>query len=569
MIAGDPAGLAAAYDRHGAALHSYCRALLNDPAEAADTVQATFLLAVAKLAHLQEPDHLRSWLYAIARNECHRRLRDLAAATGWADSAGGLRELAHVVGDAERSEPHDLVAVAIAGLSPDERDVIEWSRDESLGEAGLGALLGLPPEEVHALALGIRKRFEDALGTLLIASAGRRFCADLHGILTDWDGRMEEVLRARLGRHMETCPVCRERASRPVTPPSAAAAWPNSAASGSVGRPTLRLTARGAGQTGHEPGPPPCGNGQRESSGGGKHAADRSAAGGSSAGKSSAGGSSAGKSAVGGGGSVADRGRHAAGGSVAGGGPPDDRRARSSWVAACTAVALAVAVACAFFLTGARPQGTTPPAGAATVPGIQSLASPPEPGSPDGAAPAPTARDRAHQSRATTGTAPHTSTPEPRPGPSTRSPSPPPSGPPGTLTAAPLSVRLRPAGSFTLTAGGGPVARFTVTVPAAYVGALAVTPASGSLQAGHSVRITVTLRSTSRPGFRTQLTVQPGTLSVRVSFHHSRDSQTPGTFAQPLFSQALHPWGRMGSTAGLPEAAIVTTRDQDAVYRGS
>ena len=58
MIEGDPAGLAAAYDRHGAALYTYCRALLTDPAEAADAVQATFLLAVAKLAHLQEPDHL-------------------------------------------------------------------------------------------------------------------------------------------------------------------------------------------------------------------------------------------------------------------------------------------------------------------------------------------------------------------------------------------------------------------------------------------------------------------------------------------------------------------------------
>ena len=78
LAAGDPAGLAAAYDRHAAGLYGYCRSLLGEPADAADAAQDTFIIAAARLAGLRNPARLRSWLYAIARNECQSRLRGSA-----------------------------------------------------------------------------------------------------------------------------------------------------------------------------------------------------------------------------------------------------------------------------------------------------------------------------------------------------------------------------------------------------------------------------------------------------------------------------------------------------------
>src|SRR5579864_8014701 len=75
VVARDPAGLAAAYDRYASALYAYCRSLLGEPADAADAVQDTFVIAAAKLGGLRNPARLRSWLYAVARNECHGRLR--------------------------------------------------------------------------------------------------------------------------------------------------------------------------------------------------------------------------------------------------------------------------------------------------------------------------------------------------------------------------------------------------------------------------------------------------------------------------------------------------------------
>ena len=65
-IAGDRSGgLTEAYDK-------YCLASLGEPAEAADAVQDTFVIAAARLADLREPDRLRAWLYALARNQCQR-----------------------------------------------------------------------------------------------------------------------------------------------------------------------------------------------------------------------------------------------------------------------------------------------------------------------------------------------------------------------------------------------------------------------------------------------------------------------------------------------------------------
>ena len=83
IVAGDPAGLSAAYDSYAAGLFGYCRSLLGEPADAADAVQDTFVIAAAKIGGLRNPARLRSWLYAVARNECHGRLRARARWRTW------------------------------------------------------------------------------------------------------------------------------------------------------------------------------------------------------------------------------------------------------------------------------------------------------------------------------------------------------------------------------------------------------------------------------------------------------------------------------------------------------
>lgn len=71
-------------------------------------------------------------------------------------------------------------------------------------------------------------------------------------------------------------------------------------------------------------------------------------------------------------------------------------------------------------------------------------------------------------------------------------------------------------GSFLLTAKGGPVSAYTITVPAAMAGRVAVSPTHGSLPAGGFVTVTVTV--TGKTALNTVLTVTPGNLTVQVTF---------------------------------------------------
>ena len=83
IVAGDPHGLAEAYDRYAAPLYTYCRLMLPDPqpsGAAADAVADTFIIATAKLQGLGDPGQLHPWLHAVARNECLRRLGPRAQA---------------------------------------------------------------------------------------------------------------------------------------------------------------------------------------------------------------------------------------------------------------------------------------------------------------------------------------------------------------------------------------------------------------------------------------------------------------------------------------------------------
>ena len=75
IVEGDSAALAAAFDQYAQGLYDYCRSLLAEPPEAAEAVQDTFIVAPARLSELRNPERLRAWLFAVARNECHSRLR--------------------------------------------------------------------------------------------------------------------------------------------------------------------------------------------------------------------------------------------------------------------------------------------------------------------------------------------------------------------------------------------------------------------------------------------------------------------------------------------------------------
>jgi hypothetical protein len=105
---------------------------------------------------------------------------------------------------------------------------------------------------------------------------------------------------------------------------------------------------------------------------------------------------------------------------------------------------------------------------------------------------------------------------QPAPTPSPSQTSPPPS--PGTLSVSPGSVTLAGVGStasVTLTASGGTVS-YSIDNPAA--GDLAVSPSSGSLSAGQSVTVSVTVVSDAGLASETDLTANPGGLTIAALY---------------------------------------------------
>ncbi|MGH6656107.1 MAG: RNA polymerase sigma factor [Actinocrinis sp.] len=225
IVAGDPAALAAAYDRYASALYAYCRTLVRAPEDAADALQDTFVVAAQKLGGLRDPDRLRPWLYAVARNECLRRAR--GPVTVDLDQAGEVNDDAvDVDAGLREADVRSLIWSAISGLNPGEREVFELNVRHELEGADLAAALGVPANHAHALLSRARGQLEKSLGALLVARTGRTDCPDLAAILAGWDGELTALLRKRINRHVEQCEVCGERRRRELRPEMLLGAMP-------------------------------------------------------------------------------------------------------------------------------------------------------------------------------------------------------------------------------------------------------------------------------------------------------------------------------------------------------
>ena len=218
ITAADPAGLSGAYDHYAAGLYAYCRCLLGEPADAADAVQDTFVIAAAKLSALRDPDRLRPWLYAVARNESRRRLRARRSAVSLDEAAAVTIDHADPGTELEQAELRELVWSSLAGLTESEREIIELILGHELDGADLADALGVPRNQAHAMASRARAHFEAALGVLLVARGGQGTCAELDAMLAGWDGRLSVLLRKRLGRHIRRCASCGDRQRRELAP---------------------------------------------------------------------------------------------------------------------------------------------------------------------------------------------------------------------------------------------------------------------------------------------------------------------------------------------------------------
>ncbi len=214
LVDNDVAGLAAAFDHYAEGLYAYCQSQLAEPADAADAVHDTIVIAAAKITKLSEPDRLRSWLFAVARNECHSRVQ-----AGVSAAAQMTYDRISLAGTSREVELRALVWAALARLEPVERELLELNLRHELEGADLADTLGVPHNQAQALVKRARSRFMRLLGVLLVAWPARDLCQGMAGILDRWDGTLSVPLRKRLTRHIRRCRVC-GRIRRPEVNPA-------------------------------------------------------------------------------------------------------------------------------------------------------------------------------------------------------------------------------------------------------------------------------------------------------------------------------------------------------------
>ena len=490
VAAGDPAGLAAAYDNYAPALYAYCRTLLTEPADAADAVQDIYVVTAAKLTELREPDRFRPWLYAVARNECFRRLR----ARGL---SAPLDAVVEVTSDdhgmalgPEREELRDLVVEALSGLNPGDREVVELNLRHVLDGDDLADAMGISRNHADALVSRARGQFEGSLGALLVARTGQDRCEELRGILASWDGELTLLLRKRVNRHIERCDACSERKRHELSPAMLLSMLPMVALPAGLRDQVLTLVDDLS----------PMAAGHRELVARRAEPVNRS------------------------------------------GFPKPVAAPRRVYgvqaltVAACVAATAAVLLGTGTVLTldalhhkgpATASAATLGPAAVTQAP-LNSGSAPVSPSSPShnngrggrrtgltitvSGSPSPPAWSRSPTPGGTS----------PNPAPSSQPPSPTPSPPPvspGTLVASPSPVTLTLnadgslSGSFTLTAQGGDVSGYNIANPSSV---LSVSPTSGSLSSGQSVTISLSAPSATGLASETDLSVSPGALTVPV-----------------------------------------------------
>lgn len=516
IVAGDPDGLAAAYDRYAAPLYAFCQSLLNDQAEAADAVQDTFIVASAKLDGLRDRDLLKSWVFAVARNECHHRLR--ARPGGVCDvNTGEVSDDTIDFGiDLERAELTEVVGAAMAALPVAKREVIELSLGQDFDSDDLASTLGISLSQVQMLDSQARGQFEKSVAALLVArSGGRLYCDELDELLDSEDDRLTAAACQDVTRHVQHCRTCSKRMRRDLKPATLLGVLPATESARGLRQQVLSVVGSDAPDVvayradvvrGAEP---------FDEASGFPVPVDR---------------------------------------------PQRERRLRPAVLAlGATAVLAALcAVVLEFGLhhphhqqLAAAPFGGQPvsspqaqAASSSSQAGGPHSSTPGAPGSLAAATPSGAPTTSLSPSAVLPGTTPPGSRPPSTPAstqPSTRPPTPPSTPPttpsptqtPGSLSESPASVVLglspgggSASGSFTLTANGSAVT-YSISVPAAYAGTLVVSPSGGSLDAGASVTISVIWNSSA--ALSTSLTVDPGGQPVSVSYQPP--SGSPGPFA--------------------------------------
>jgi RNA polymerase sigma factor (sigma-70 family) len=158
------------FDEHRRAVLAYALRRVDDPADAADVLAETFLVAWRRVDEVPAGAGAKPWLLAVARRVLSNQRRGARRRVGLADRLA--RELSGYR-SAVPTESDLLVRRALAGLSEGDREVLLLSAWEGLTPAEISAVVGVPAVNVRSRLHRARRRLRSELEALGWDTAGR------------------------------------------------------------------------------------------------------------------------------------------------------------------------------------------------------------------------------------------------------------------------------------------------------------------------------------------------------------------------------------------------------------
>jgi len=160
--AGDRQAFGELYDRYAERVYRFALARLDEPADAEDMLQRTFLKAIEALPRYEERGlPFGAWLFRIARNALIDRNRVRRVTLPLDDAAHHADEADHPARLVELSADQERVRAALSALTAEQRDVLVYRFFAGLSMSEIAALMGKREGSVRSLksrALASMKR---------------------------------------------------------------------------------------------------------------------------------------------------------------------------------------------------------------------------------------------------------------------------------------------------------------------------------------------------------------------------------------------------------------------------
>ncbi|MFF0014379.1 hypothetical protein [Streptomyces sp. NPDC005374] len=211
----------ARYEPYLDGLFTYCLSVLCDH-EAATAALGDVLALAEKRGGPDAPGDRRSWLYALARWACLRKLAEAkqkrqathAAGRHGASEQSAQTPVAEEAQEARRRELAQLAWPEAAGTTPEQREALELAVRHHLAAHEVAAVLGMDLAGARELLASAACEVERTRAALAVVETGD--CPGVARLTGDNQFVLSSALRRELVRHVDDCPRCRRSAERAI-----------------------------------------------------------------------------------------------------------------------------------------------------------------------------------------------------------------------------------------------------------------------------------------------------------------------------------------------------------------